>query len=162
MFLFYIRFSGFKHSNSGSTNLPSFLIRASSKYISPPPYSGVCILTISQWILDLFPLSLSSRLSPGVKWKLPFIFSSNSVSPIGFSIYGFNPITNSPIYLAPSSVSNISFNSFSLFVIAFTIFPFSTFFKYYFLFCNLSKKSIKLLTFLFFLSIIIIEDERPQ
>ena len=74
-------------------------------------------------MLERFPLSLSSKLFPGVKWKLPFIFSSNNVSPIGFSIYGFSPKANSPIYLAPSSVSSISFNSLVLLDVAFIIFP---------------------------------------
>ena len=74
-------------------------------------------------MLDLLPLSLSSKLSPGVKWKLPFIFSSNKVSPIGLSIYGFKPNANSPMYLAPSSMSKISFSSLVLFDVAFIIFP---------------------------------------
>ena len=39
--LFYFKFSGFRDSNSAVINKPSFLIRTSSKYISPPPYCGV-------------------------------------------------------------------------------------------------------------------------
>lgn len=56
----YFRFSGFRHSSSGRTNLPSFRISLSSNQISPPPYSGVMISTRSQWIADLLPLGASS------------------------------------------------------------------------------------------------------
>ena len=111
LFIFYTKFSGFSGFNSSNTKTPFFLIRTSSNQISPPPYSGVWMHTISQWMLERFPLSLSSKLSPAVKWKLPFIFSSNKVSPIGFSIYVFKAKANSPIYLLPSSVSKISFCS---------------------------------------------------
>ena len=37
----YIRFSGFKHSSSGTMNLPFSRTLTSSNHISPPPYSGV-------------------------------------------------------------------------------------------------------------------------
>ena len=47
-FLFYFKFSGFRHSNSGTTKRPSFRISTSSKKISPPPYSGVWMQTRSQ------------------------------------------------------------------------------------------------------------------
>lgn len=56
----YFRLSGFRHSNSGMTNIPSFLTRTSSNQISPPPYSGLWIITRSQWMADLFPLEASS------------------------------------------------------------------------------------------------------
>ena len=55
-----MRFSGFRHSSSGMTNLPSFRISTSSNQISPPPYSGRWIHTRSQWIEEAFPLGASS------------------------------------------------------------------------------------------------------
>ena len=51
--------------------------------------------------------------------------SSNNISFIGFIIYGLNPIANSPIYLAPSSLSNISFNFSVSLPVASIILPFS-------------------------------------
>ena len=39
-------------------------------------------------------------------------------------IYGFNPMANSPIYLAPSSAFNISFKASVSLAVAFIIFPF--------------------------------------
>ena len=51
---------GFNPSSSGSTKIPSFLTICWSKYISPPPNSGLWIITISQWILERTPLSASS------------------------------------------------------------------------------------------------------
>lgn len=56
----HIRFSGFKHSSSGSTKRPSLRMSTSSNQISPPPYSGVIMSTKSQWIADLLPLGASS------------------------------------------------------------------------------------------------------
>ena len=56
----HIRFSGFRHSSSGSTKRPSLRMSTSSNQISPPPYSGVIISTKSQWIADLLPLGASS------------------------------------------------------------------------------------------------------
>src|SRR5258706_3743434 len=44
----YRRFSGFKPCNSGTTNLPSLRTSLLSKYISPPPTSLSCLITISQ------------------------------------------------------------------------------------------------------------------
>lgn len=56
----YIRFSGFRHSSSGSTKRPSLRMSTSSNQISPPPYSGVIMSTRSQWMADLLPLGASS------------------------------------------------------------------------------------------------------
>lgn len=56
----HIRFSGFRHSSSGSTKRPSLRMSTSSNQISPPPYSGVMMSTKSQWIADLLPLGASS------------------------------------------------------------------------------------------------------
>jgi len=62
---------------------------------------------------------------PGVRWKEPAIFSSNRVSFIGCSMYGFIPNENSPKYLEPSSVSSsLLIRSVSL-AVALTILPFS-------------------------------------
>lgn len=58
--IFQIRFSGFKHCNWSSTNLPSFLISTSSNQISPPPNSGVWHNTKSQWTALLLPFGASS------------------------------------------------------------------------------------------------------
>ena len=99
----------FKTFNSSIINWPFSLINLSSKYIFDSS-SAFSKYTISQCILDLFPLSLSDRADPGVKWKLPTIFSSYKVLFTKLCIFGFSPIANSPIYLAPSSISNIACN----------------------------------------------------
>ena len=56
----YFRFSGFRGSRSSGTNRPSFRISSPSKYISPPPYSGVWMHTRSQWMALWLPLGHSS------------------------------------------------------------------------------------------------------
>lgn len=56
----YFRDSGLRHSSSGRVNNPSLRISTSSNQISPPPYSGLWIITRSQWIADLLPLGASS------------------------------------------------------------------------------------------------------
>ena len=56
----YIRFSGFSPLRLGNTNRPSLRINTPSKYISPPPISGVWMHTRSQWMEDLLPLLHSS------------------------------------------------------------------------------------------------------
>lgn len=58
--VFYLRFSGFRHSNSGTTKRPSLRISRSSNQISPPPYSGVMMSTKSQWMAEWLPLGASS------------------------------------------------------------------------------------------------------
>lgn len=49
-FFAYLRFSGLRACRSSGTNSPSFRISSPSKYISPPPYSGVWMHTRSQWM----------------------------------------------------------------------------------------------------------------
>ncbi len=56
----YFKFSGFRHLSSSKTKIPSLRIKTSSKYISPPPYSFVCMQTKSQCNVLLLPLSASS------------------------------------------------------------------------------------------------------
>ena len=52
----HFRFSGLRHSSSGSTKRPSLRTSTSSKYISPPPHSGVWMQTRSQCSADSLPL----------------------------------------------------------------------------------------------------------
>ena len=52
----YLRFSGLRHSNSSITNRPSLRIITSSNHTSPPPISGVCTSTRSQWTALSLPL----------------------------------------------------------------------------------------------------------
>ena len=58
-----------------------------------------------------------------MKWKDPAIFSSKRVSFIGSRMKGLTPIANSPINLAPSSVSSKSLIFLLLLAVAFIIFP---------------------------------------
>ena len=54
-------------------------------------------MTRSQCTCETLPLSQPMTQLPGVKWKLPMIFSSKSVSFITRVTYGLTPMANSPM-----------------------------------------------------------------
>jgi hypothetical protein len=49
------RYSGLSFCRAFGTNVPSLRISLPSNRISPPPYSGRWMQTMSQWTCDLFP-----------------------------------------------------------------------------------------------------------